>query len=253
MSNLPWFRMYTEAVDDAKLGLLAFEDRWHFFALLCCKGQGLIDGSPLMRRKLAVKLGIDIRTLEEVARRLAEVGLINADTMEPIAWDKRQMPSDSSAARVAAFRNKKKQECNVTVTDKREKEDIDLDSDLDLEKEGEKTIPPSIQPSIAGSCCRSMVKNGISSCNPHHPTLLALIQAGATEQEFTAAARTAKERGKGSFNYVIGMVKSQREEAAALILHQGRIPNKQELLEQSNRAATAGWVPPELRSQKNAN
>lgn len=33
----------------------------------------------------------------------------------------------------------------------------------------------------------------------------------------------------------------------------GRLPNKQESLEQSNRAATVGWVPPELREMKNAN
>ncbi len=253
MSHLPWFRMYTEAVDDAKLGLLAFEDRWHFFALLCCKGQGLIDGSPLMRRKLSVKLGLDIRTLEEVARRLAEVGLINADTMEPIAWEKRQMQSDSSAARVAAYRERQKRNGNVTVTGQEEDTDKEVDSDLEVEKEEEKTIPPPAQPSIAGTSCRSMMHNGISGCNPHHPTLLALIDAGATEQEFVAAARQAKDRGKGTFSYVIGTVKRQREEAAALVLHQGRIPNKQELLEQSNRAATADWVPPELRGATNAN
>lgn len=42
MSN-PWLRLYTEAVDDEKLRLLAFEDRWHFIAILCCKGKGIID------------------------------------------------------------------------------------------------------------------------------------------------------------------------------------------------------------------
>lgn len=79
-----WFRMYAEAVDDEKLRLLAFEDRWHFVALLCCKAQGLLDGTDVLtRRKVAVKLGLDSRELEEVARRLAEVGLIDAETLEP--------------------------------------------------------------------------------------------------------------------------------------------------------------------------
>lgn len=81
---LKWFRMYAESVDDEKLRLLAFEDRWHFVALLCCKAQGLLDGEdPLMRRKVAVKLGLAMRELDECARRLAEVGLIDAETLNP--------------------------------------------------------------------------------------------------------------------------------------------------------------------------
>lgn len=76
--QLPWVRLYTRTVDDDKLKLLAFEDRWHFIALLCLKGEGLLDkgdAPSLLMRKVAVKLGLDVRSLEEVARRLAEVGL----------------------------------------------------------------------------------------------------------------------------------------------------------------------------------
>lgn len=82
--QIKWLRLYAETIDDEKLRLLAFEDRWHFIALLCCKAQGLLDGSDaLMRRKVAVKLGLAIRELDEVVRRLAEVGLIDAATLEP--------------------------------------------------------------------------------------------------------------------------------------------------------------------------
>lgn len=88
--NNPWLRLYTEAIDDEKLRLLAFEDRWHFIALLCCKGKGIIDEphKDLMFRKVSVKLGIDPRTLEEVSRRLADVGLIEEKTLQPLAWDR---------------------------------------------------------------------------------------------------------------------------------------------------------------------
>ena len=93
---LPWFRAYTEMIDDEKLRLLAFEDRWHFVALLCLKGQGVLDDAgPLLMRKVAVKMGIDTRTLEEVARRLAEVGLLERETLQPLNWDTRQMRSDT--------------------------------------------------------------------------------------------------------------------------------------------------------------
>ncbi len=136
---LPWFRLYVEMVDDEKLRLLAFEDRWHYVALLCCKGARLLDAGDtldLLRRKLAVKLGLAQRELEAAANRLAEVGLINAETFQPLAWDERQMRSDSSRDRVAAFRERKKQGGNVTVTAQ------DVDTDKDQEQE-HKAKPPA--------------------------------------------------------------------------------------------------------------
>ena len=142
MSTLPWFRAYTEMVDDEKLRLLAFEDRWHFVALLCLKGQGVLDETgSLLFRKVAVKLGLDVRSVEEVARRLSEVGLIDENTLQPIAWEARQFRSDSSAARVAAYRARKKQgvkrDGNVTVT----AQDTDTDTDTDKEEEKKEESP----------------------------------------------------------------------------------------------------------------
>jgi uncharacterized protein YdaU (DUF1376 family) len=106
----------------------------------------------------------------------------------------------------------------------------------------------SIPAGMAGACCKALVRHGIQACNPHHPVFLALLQAGATEEEFMQAARNAVARGKTSFAYVVGTVKRQREEAARLVLHHGRMPNGQELLESSNKAAARGWRPPELRT-----
>ncbi len=104
------------------------------------------------------------------------------------------------------------------------------------------------KPGVAGLCCKSMMKQGIQRCNPHHPTLQALLQAGASEEEFAHAASNAVAKGKADFSYVLGTVKRQREEAAKLTLHKGRMPNAQEELEKSNRVSTQGWIPPELRS-----
>lgn len=118
MRDLPWFRFYKEAVDDAKLRTLAFEDRWHYVALLCCKAQGLLDG-PItdaeadkhiarMRRQICAKLGVDAMTLDEIERRLVEAGLIESKSMQPIAWDKRQFKSDSSTERTREWRDRQK-------------------------------------------------------------------------------------------------------------------------------------------------
>ena len=140
MSALPWFRLYHRMVDDEKLRLLAFEDRWHFVALCCMKASGLLDeqDSALRNRKLAVKLGIQVRELEEVARRLQEVNLIDGN-LNPLAWDELQYRSDNSTDRVKKFRQKQavvkvKRKRNVSVTVQ------DTDTDTDTEKKEEKVV-----------------------------------------------------------------------------------------------------------------
>lgn len=109
---LPWFRLYHEMIDDEKLRLLAFEDRWHYIAILCCKCKGILDADTdpdLRDRKLSVKLGIQTRELDEVKRRLMGVDLID-DNWQPKGWDKRQYISDHSTGRVQKHRaNKVKQ------------------------------------------------------------------------------------------------------------------------------------------------
>lgn len=244
MSN-PWFRLYSEAVDDEKLRLLAFEDRWHFIALLCCKNNGILDEAQtvLMRRKVAVKLGLDLRELGEVARRLAEVGLIDEESLQPLAWDNRQFKSDTSKQRTKEYRDRLKSHCDVTVTAQEEDTHTDSDSESKTDLKTHTVDEPQnpvcdFTPTPVGLCCKAMIQQGIKSTNQHNPTFLALIDAGASEQEFAEAARTAVSKGNRSFNYVIGIVRKQREDAAKLILHRGPLPTKQEALEQENREST---------------
>ena len=138
IKNLPWLRLYTEIIDDEKLGLLAFEDRWHFIAILCLKGKGVLDSEPdaeMLHRKAALKMGLTVAELEKVLMRLSRMGLVNKNTLQPGAWAARQMQSDSSADRVRAFRDrmkKAKRIGNVSVTAQ------ELDTDKELDKEEEK-------------------------------------------------------------------------------------------------------------------
>lgn len=131
--SMQWFRLYHRMIDDDKLRLLAFEDRWHFVALCCLKADGLIDEEEgsLRDRKIAVKLGVQVRELEEIGRRLQEVGLVD-NRLSPVAWDELQFKTDNSTARVQKYRekqqrNKAKRLCNVSVTGQETETDTDIE------------------------------------------------------------------------------------------------------------------------------
>lgn len=106
--SFQWLRLWTDAIDDEKLKLLAFEDRWHFIAILCMKRKGILDAPDthaLRDRKVGAKLGLGDRDRDEVRNRLREVGLIN-EHWQPLAWGKRQFVSDADPT---ALERKKRQ------------------------------------------------------------------------------------------------------------------------------------------------
>ena len=121
---------------------------------------------------------------------------------------------------------------------------VAADGQTGRDEAGARTVPEQ-----AHACCTNLRQFGIRDCNPHHPGFLALLRAGAAEEEFRHAARAAAARGKASFAYVVGTVKRQREEAAGGTLHRGRMPNRQEQLEAANGATAGRWLPPELRGE----
>lgn len=66
-----------------------------------------------------------------------------------------------------------------------------------------------------GQVCGELNKLKVSGVNPGHVMLTTLLESGATMAEFTGAAQDAIDKGKGSFNYILGIVKGRREEAKA--------------------------------------
>ena len=108
--ELRWFRFYTDAIDNSKLKLIAFEDRWHYVALCCLKRKGLLDqmNDPNLTRRIAISLGVQVMELDEIKRRLIEVNLID-ENFQPVGWDERQFESDSSKERMRLHRERKKQ------------------------------------------------------------------------------------------------------------------------------------------------
>ena len=93
---MPWFRMYTDFLNDPKMIGLAFEDQRHFIGVLALKSDGAIDDTDnedLLNRIVAQRLWIDHGIIRDVKKRLKDAGLIDAD-WQPLAWNKRQFVSD---------------------------------------------------------------------------------------------------------------------------------------------------------------
>lgn len=76
----------------------------------------------------------------------------------------------------------------------------------------------SIEPTLAASVCKSLKELNYLDINPSHPKLLAMLEAGATHEEFVNAAQTAKIK---KFSYVLGMVEGMRKQAATDNVTQG--------------------------------
>ena len=153
--------MHNDIIDDDKIRMLAFEDRWHYVAILVCKNTGMLDcGSAILDRKLGVKLGLSTRELEETKRRLMEVELID-DDWQPIAWDERQQSGDPAAAerqrkyreRMANRITSRNVTHNVTATLQVE-EEVEVEVEKELKERGPKRkrfAPPTLD-DVAERC-----------------------------------------------------------------------------------------------------
>jgi hypothetical protein len=135
--GMHWFRLYSRIVDDEKLRLLAFEDRWHFVALCALKCEGILcaPNSDLRTRRIAVKLGVQVRELDEISRRLREVDLID-EHLNPLAWNDLQFRSDTSTERVKKYREKQhrnavKRFSNVSETVQETELDTEVSTKVD--------------------------------------------------------------------------------------------------------------------------
>lgn len=195
---MQWFRLYAGIVDDEKLRLLAFEDRWHYVALLALKCDGILDKGldpQMLNRQVAVKLGVQLRELEAIANRLEEVGLIDAETFQPLAWDRRQYRSDSSTPRVREFRERKKRLAaeasdhvtagNVSVTPPETETDTDTEGGVGTRAqvvgtfEGHAAPPPAAKPTPAGIASAALNRAGCRVVS-QNPNLIAAVDEGVS-------------------------------------------------------------------------
>lgn len=123
---MDWFRMYGEFATDPKVQMMSEADQRRFVMLLCLRCSN--GDVTLHETEIAFQLRISNEEWAISKALFMSKGLID-EGCQPTAWDRRQFVSDSSRARVAAHRAKKKQAGNVTVTPP------DTDTDTDTEED----------------------------------------------------------------------------------------------------------------------
>ena len=109
----PWFRFYTEVLNDPKV--LRLTDRqYRVWTMLLCVA-AICDGE-IKKWDASLLLRMPVKNVLSDLRALIDAGLIEVvdeDTLTPHNWKGRQYESDVSTSRVQRFR---KQERNVSVT-----------------------------------------------------------------------------------------------------------------------------------------
>ena len=100
----------------------------------------------------------------------------------------------------------------------------------------------------AGRICKAMRQQGIADGNPSSQSLRTLIDAGATEGEFVAAARKAADEQKG-FGYALSIVANERKRAALLAqqVHRGAMPVAETAYQRSMRERMQEAAPESAR------
>lgn len=77
------------------------------------------------------------------------------------------------------------------------------------------TEPQQPAPGAAGRICMALKAAGLPGVNPSHPKLLALLQAGVTEEELTGFVPQALSKGAG-FPWLLAAVEGERRRAAEM-------------------------------------
>lgn len=108
-----WFRMYAEFATDPKVQMLSEADQRRFMMVLCLRCSN--GDVTLHDEEVAFQLRISDDEWSRTKGVLTARKLIDDDN-KPVAWEKRQYASDSSAERVSKHREKKKKERNGDVT-----------------------------------------------------------------------------------------------------------------------------------------
>jgi hypothetical protein len=269
--GIDWFRWHHGSVTDPKFQLVARKAQarfgdvmtvWAFILEAASANAQRGRTGDLDAEAIDCLLGAEEGTTQRILSAMRDRGLYDGDAIP--AWDKRQPKREDETA---AERKRKQRERdhelavagavtgnvsrNVTQGHDREeksreekKEDYGAKAPASSAGAGV-TLPADFVPTPAAKVCLALKGCGIWPVNPQDQRLLTLLAAGAVEGEFTGFAAKALEAAPGkAFAYLLGCVEGERTRAAQTSgkLHRGAMPNKQQAIEQRNRAVGSEWL-----------
>lgn len=141
---------------------------------------------------------------------------------------------------------------NLQVTYKQElEEDKEIDKDKELSESVEGSQIPADENSKKthtqiqiGLISDALKKIGMMPINPTLPKFMALLEAGATVDEFVATANEKRGTDKFNFSYLLTVMRNRRQEAASQgKLHKGAMPASTSREAGRNIAAKSVFTP----------
>lgn len=240
---MDWFRWHHGSVTDPKFQLVARKSGASLPDVLAVWAYVLETASQAEERGTFGEIdaealdclfnfpGTETRTAD-ILKAMQTRDLIEGGQV--VAWTKRQ-PKREREDNTATERQQRKRDKDgnggtsaVTPSHATSHQDQPRVEESREEKKKEETPPNPPQaggdggggvasPTKAGTICKAIRAKGIADVNPSNPELLALIAQGVTTETFEAAAETcAKAKPPKGMAYLLGIVKRQLGEAAAI-------------------------------------
>lgn len=155
MSNVPWFRLYSEVLSDRKIARICRETSlpkvvvigfWTVVLAIANdspkRGHLLIsDGLPITTEELADEIGLEIQETSTLIEKFTQLNMLCLDGQCLIVthWDNRQFPSDSSTERTKRYRER---QANNSETSQ-ERHGDGLEAEADSEADNSSSASPS--------------------------------------------------------------------------------------------------------------
>jgi len=214
MTSMPWFRVYSDILDDKKIKRIARKTGQSkaliigfWIGLLAIANQGpergelcLAEGLPIDIEDLIDELGLSEEIVEQLLKAFRAMKMIDGgETMIISNWEKRQFASDSSTERTRKYRERTKQidetsqerHCDLLDTDT----DTDTDIEIDKNTEGENLDPPADEFQVMQHAIEK-----ITGLMPNGPpglkAIQELVKMHATEEDIQAGYAWLCEQGK---------------------------------------------------------
>jgi hypothetical protein len=117
--SLPWFRLYRELKDDPKIGCLTDAEFRTYIESLCWACERANGGGMgLTMENVCWAFRRNVTETFQALIKKQLIAVLESGELHIPAWEKRQMPSDSSTQRVRKYREKQHETLHETLQDR---------------------------------------------------------------------------------------------------------------------------------------